>query len=79
MVWFFERDGETLRIDTTHDPALGEYVVTVRGADGSASAETFHDGVEFRHRLEALEQHLLADHWTPSGSALLAAYPDLPE
>jgi hypothetical protein len=71
MLWFFQRDNEHLRIETTHDRTTGAFSLTVHMSDGSSLTETFPDQATFEQRLEVLEEQLTADRWTPNGSALL--------
>jgi hypothetical protein len=71
MLWFFQRDNEHLRIETTLDPATGAFSLTVHMSDGSSLTETFPDQAAFEERLEVLEDQLTADRWTAKGSALL--------
>lgn len=71
MLWFFQRGDEYLRIETTHNRNSGAYALTVYRADGTQEMEMFVDQAAFESRLEALERQLVADHWTPKGSALL--------
>ena len=75
MLWFFQRDDEYLRIETTHDRETGAFALTVDRADGPPETEVFVDQAAFESRLEALEQQLAADRWTPKGSALLPTQP----
>jgi len=75
MLWFFQRGDEYLRIETTHDRESGAFALTVYRADGVRETELFGDQPAFESRLEALEQQLAADHWTPKGSALLRTQP----
>jgi len=75
MLWFFQRDNEYLRIETTHDRANGAFTLIVHRADGTQEMEMFVDHAAFESRLEALEQQLVAERWTPKGTALLPAQP----
>jgi hypothetical protein len=75
MLWFFQRGDESLRIETTHDRASGTFALTVHRPGGTQDTEVFADQAAFEKRLEALELQLVADHWTPNGSALLPPQP----
>ena len=39
MIWFFDRDGEKLRYEITHDRLAGRYRVVITKPDGSESIE----------------------------------------
>ena len=64
MVWFFERDAELLRIETTHNQASGAFVLTVYRKDGKTQTERFASEAACHGRLERLEQQLRADRWS---------------
>jgi hypothetical protein len=71
VIWFFERDGQRLQVETTHDKVTRRFALTIEGADGAPRAESFHSKNHFERRLKALERELLAERWTPTGSALI--------
>ncbi len=56
MVWFWQRDGQSLRIETTYDNDASECVVTIEAADGTRRTERYSDLASFRDRLATLEQ-----------------------
>ena len=39
MIWFFDREGEKLRYEISHDRSAGRYKVTITHPDGSESVE----------------------------------------
>ena len=71
VIWFFQREQERLQIETTHDSATRTFELTIMGGDGAARVESFKSKRAFEARLRELEDELLADHWTASGSSLL--------
>jgi hypothetical protein len=73
MVWFFERENNSLRIETTYDRLAGTFTLNVYEADGTYRTERFSSRSAFQDRLEALEEELLAEHWTQKGASLLRA------
>lgn len=67
MLWFYSRDGDTLRLETLYDNNARMYQVILRWPDGREETERFVDQVSFRRRLEALEVELVAERWTQKG------------
>ena len=62
MVWFFERDGESMKLETRYDDENGEFVLITDSATGR-SIERFKGVGGFRLRLEALEKQLATANW----------------
>ena len=71
MVWFFERNRESLRLETRYDNDTAEFLLVTHSPDGREQTERFTDAMTFRQRLEALERQLEADHWTQHGPVFL--------
>ena len=71
VIWFFERSSQRIRIETTKDAATGRFELTIDEGDGKLRVETFATEESFERRVKMLELELLADHWTPSGTALI--------
>lgn len=63
MVWFFERGGEIIRIDTRLDRATGRFVLRAQLPDGTEQVERFNNETSCEKRLEVLDQQLQADRW----------------
>lgn len=63
MVWFFERGGEFMRIETSFDRATGVYVLRAHLPDGTEQVESFNSETSCQSRLEVLDQQLQADRW----------------
>lgn len=78
MIWFFERESESLRVETRYDNDTSEFVAIVRYADGREQTHRFTKMDEFRAWLVAFEQSLEADHWVSQGgpSFLPNGWPD---
>ncbi len=68
MLWFFERNDESLKIETRYDNDTSEYVVIVRYPDGHEQAERFTNGNEFGRWLKTFERNLELQQWTRHGA-----------
>jgi hypothetical protein len=75
VIWFFERNQQRLQIETTHDRVGRTFQLTIMDSDGTPQVESFKSKKAFETRLRQLEAELIADAWTPSGSALLPRSP----
>jgi hypothetical protein len=69
MLWFFERDQESLELETWYDNSTGEFVATVR-TPGSTRAVRFKDAWRYQTWLRVFEADLKAEHWR-AGSPVL--------
>ena len=80
MLWFFERNKESLRLETRYDNDSKEFVVTVFWSDGRQQTERFTDVELCRTWLTGLEQSLASEHWVMSGSPVVLphGWPDRP-
>lgn len=73
MLWFFEREGQSLEIETRYDNAASEFCVVVRYPDDSTHAEQFASERAFRLWLEEVERNLAVLGWSlSSGPTLLS-------
>jgi hypothetical protein len=72
MVWLFERDEESLKLETSYDNDTREYVVIARYPDGREETERFTDQEEYRLRLVALENHLETERWRRLGPPIFS-------
>ena len=70
MVWLFERDSESLRLETRYDNDAAEFLLIMHRPDGP-QIERFKDSVTFRRRLEVLERQLESDNWKQHGPTFL--------
>jgi hypothetical protein len=63
MIWFFDRDGEKLRYEITHDRLHGRYRVVITKPDGSESIEEVDEPTELIERSVQLMNSLRGDGW----------------
>ena len=64
MIWFFDKDGEKLRYEISHDRNNGRYRVVITHPDGSESVEEVDE-----HGRAGVDRH--QSHWLhPEGLAL---------
>ena len=66
MIWFFDRDGEQLRYEISHDRNSGRYRVAVTRPDGSESVEEVEQPNEVIERSLALMNTLRTEGWRVS-------------
>ena len=62
MVWLFERDDKSCRLETRYDNIAAQYVLTIVRSGSTERTERFTDAALFRARLVALEHDLQG--WT---------------
>ena len=79
MLWF-DRDDESLRLETRYDNDTSEFVAIVHYPDGQTQQKRFVDGDEFRLWLETFERNLDVQHWTGRSGPIILPYgwPDKP-
>ena len=63
MIWFFDRDGEKLRYEISHDRSAGRYKVIITRPDGSESVEEVDEPTELIERSVQLMNSLRVDGW----------------
>jgi len=80
MLWFFDRDDESLKLETRYDNETSEFVVIVRYPNGAEHEKRFANAGEFRTWLEAFERDLAMQRWTGRGGPVILPYgwPDEP-
>jgi hypothetical protein len=71
MVWLFERDFESFRVETFYDNVRSEYVIVTHEPTGVQKSERFKDTVAFQMRLTALEEQLQSEQWKQSAPPVL--------
>ena len=71
MLWFFEHNNESLRLETRYDNGTSEFEVVVQWPDGRRQTERLADLAAFRSHLEGFEQRLAADRWSHEGPPLI--------
>jgi len=63
MLWFFQRDEQTLRIETRYDNETSLYVARIHHPDGREETEWFQNLETFQHWLNHFEERLRMDRW----------------
>ena len=63
MIWFFDRDGERLRYEISHDRSAGNYRVIITHPDGSESVEEVDEPTALIERSVELMNSLRGDGW----------------
>jgi hypothetical protein len=74
MLWFFEREEQSLRLETRYDNDTSEFVAVVRYQDGREHTERFTALDEFRSWLLTFESRLDAERWTNQSGAIILPY-----
>ena len=70
MIWLYEKDTHSLRLETRYDNRTLQYVLTIHRTDG-VETERYEKLDDFRHRLLALEKSLAEGDWRRSGPPVL--------
>jgi hypothetical protein len=63
MIWFFDRDGDRLRYEISHDRSSGCYRLVVTRPDGSESVEELDQPTELIERSVELMNSLRTEGW----------------
>ena len=63
MIWFFDRNGEKLRYEISHDRINGLYRVVITHPDGSESVEEVDEPSMLIERSAELMNSLRGDGW----------------
>ena len=63
MIWFFDREGEKLRYEISHDRSAGRYRVIITHPDGSESVEEVDEPTELIERSVQLMNSLRGEGW----------------
>ena len=71
MIWLYERNTETLRLETRFDNATGEFVLIQHQPSGARVTERFRTEEEFGARLRALSASLDEQHWQHKGPPMI--------
>jgi hypothetical protein len=74
MLWFFDRDDESLRCETRFDNDRWEFVVVVKYPDGSERTERFSTPDDFRKWIVAFDQLLREQHWVGRTGPIVLPY-----
>ena len=73
MVYLFERESESLRLETRYSSTSKTYEIIWRRADGSVTQESFRGETSFRTRLDEIYSELERDDWRTVGPPNLIA------
>jgi hypothetical protein len=78
MLWFFERDQRSVRLETRYDNDTAEYVAIATYPDGRKETERFGNADLYRRWLETWEKTLEAERWTRRGPPVVVpdGWPD---
>lgn len=71
MIWLYERDNESIRLETRYDNDTKEYVVVVHYPDGRQLTERFPNPETCREWLLSLENNLDAEDWVRRGPPMI--------
>jgi hypothetical protein len=63
VIWFFDRNGETLRYEINRDRATGRYRVVITAPDGTESVEEVDEPGTLIERSVELMNSLRGDGW----------------
>jgi hypothetical protein len=63
MIWFFDKDGEKLRYEISHDRINGRYRVVITRPDGTESVEEVDEPTALIERSVELMNSLRGDGW----------------
>ena len=67
MVYLFERESESMRIETRYNADSRTYEIIWRKADGTATQESFKGETSFRSRLDEIYTELEQLDWRTIG------------
>jgi hypothetical protein len=73
-LWFFDRDNESLRLETRYDNDTHEFVAVVHYPDGQELHRRFKEGDAFRVWLQAFERALGVKRWRGRGGPIVLPY-----
>lgn len=68
MIWFYERGGQTLKIETRYNNGTAAYELIWHHPDGTSTTETFASEALFRQRSQSVEASLSGDAWHLAGA-----------
>ena len=74
MIWLFERDAESLRVETLYDNKTSEVVVTVHWPDSRTQSFRFPDLAACRTWLLAWERSREGERWARNGPPIVLPY-----
>jgi len=66
VIWFFDKDGERLRYEISHDRSTGRYRVVVTRPDGTETVEEVDQPTDLIERSVQLMNNLRGEGWKVS-------------
>jgi hypothetical protein len=76
MVWIFDREGQTLTLESRYDEPAGEFTVFIRHSEGWVQVERFEEPLHFRMWLERFQRDVQRLGWTPRHGPLIFTHGD---
>ena len=73
MIYIFERNSESLRLETPYSKDSKTYEIIWRRADGTTTKESFTGETSFRTRLDEIYSDLEHEEWRTVGPPHLLA------
>jgi hypothetical protein len=74
MLWFFDRDQESIRLETRYDNEAGQFVGEVRYPDGREETQRFAEREMLNAWLVTFERTLTMEHWINHGGPIILPY-----
>lgn len=71
MLWLFERDAQSVHLETRYDNDSADYVLVLTWPDGRVETERYTDAEAYRLRLVLVENRLATEHWVRRGPPML--------
>jgi hypothetical protein len=80
VLWLYHRENETMRLRTSYDNALKDFVAVIAPSDGHEQELRFTTAEAFRAWLHAFENRLDRERWIADGAPVLlpTGWPDKP-
>ena len=63
MLWFFDREDESLRLEVRYDNDASEFVIIITHPDGSENTERSRTLADFGTAMNRFDQLLREQHW----------------
>jgi len=73
MIWFYERSGEMLKIETRYNDRRAAFELIWHHPDGTSTTETFTSEALFLQRSQSVEASLSNDAWHLAGAPTFVA------
>ena len=73
MIWFFQRGGQVVQVETRVDAGTQDYELVIRWPDRPAETERFQTLEAFDTRIKELDQRLMTENYAQAGGPTLLA------